>query len=246
MRATPSVGLALAARAKQLNPNHPGWYWYADFYDAYRRGDDRGALGFARKSNLPGHWGMHAALAAASASGDRVAAGGAVQVLLKRRPDFAATARRDSEKWWDAEYVERLMDGWRKAGVDLPAPQGTDPAPQAAGVVAVAVLPFTDMSAAKDQEYLCEGMAEEIMNALVRVAGIRVASRTSAFRARRERAATAGDRSGALRRPRPRRQCADRGRPAASHRPVDRRRQRIPGLVGALRPEGRRRLCRPG
>ena len=37
-------GLALAERAKQLNPHHPGWYWYADFYDAYRRGDDRGAL----------------------------------------------------------------------------------------------------------------------------------------------------------------------------------------------------------
>ena len=42
------------------------------------------------------------------------------------------------------------------------------------------------MSAAKDQEYLCEGMAEEIMNALVRVEGIRVASRTSAFQARRQ------------------------------------------------------------
>src|SRR5262249_6962586 len=39
-------GLALAARAKQLNPNHPGWYWYTDFNDAYRRGDDRAALDF--------------------------------------------------------------------------------------------------------------------------------------------------------------------------------------------------------
>ena len=52
--------------------------------------------------------------------------------------------------------------------------------------VALAVLPFSDMSSAKDQEYLCEGMAEEIMNALVQVGGIRVASRTSAFRARKE------------------------------------------------------------
>jgi TolB-like protein/tetratricopeptide (TPR) repeat protein len=52
--------------------------------------------------------------------------------------------------------------------------------------VAIAVLPFSDMSPAKDQEYLCEGMAEEIMNALVRVDGIRVASRASAFRARRD------------------------------------------------------------
>jgi len=41
------------------------------------------------------------------------------------------------------------------------------------------------MSSAKDQEYLCEGMAEEIMNALVQVGRIRVASRTSAFRARK-------------------------------------------------------------
>ena len=46
-------GLALAGRAKQLNPNHPGWYWYADFYDAYRQGDDRGALDVALKVNLP-------------------------------------------------------------------------------------------------------------------------------------------------------------------------------------------------
>ncbi len=58
--------------------------------------------------------------------------------------------------------------------------------PQKTAAVAIAVLPFSDMSAAKDQEYLCEGMAEEIMNALVRVDGIRVASRTSAFRARQE------------------------------------------------------------
>ena len=50
--------------------------------------------------------------------------------------------------------------------------------------VAIAVLPFADMSPMRDHEYLCEGMAEEIMNALVRVPGIRVASRMSAFRAR--------------------------------------------------------------
>ena len=68
-------GLALAGRAKQLNPNHPGWYWYADFYNAYRQGDDRGALGFALKVNLPGHWFAHAAMAAACGQlGERDAA----------------------------------------------------------------------------------------------------------------------------------------------------------------------------
>ena len=58
------------------------------------------------------------------------------------------------------------------------------PARAERAAVSIAVLPFADVSSAKDQEYLCEGMAEEIMNALVG-AGIRVAARTSTFRAAR-------------------------------------------------------------
>ena len=45
----------------------------------------------------------------------------------------------------------------------------------------IAVLPFADMSREKDQAYFCEGIAEEIINALVRVQGLRVASRTASF-----------------------------------------------------------------
>ena len=47
--------------------------------------------------------------------------------------------------------------------------------------VSIAVLPFRDMSAAGDQDYFAEGIAEELLNALVRVDGLRVASRTSSF-----------------------------------------------------------------
>ncbi len=181
-------GLALAGRAKQLNPHHPGWYWYADFYDAYRRGEYRGALDFALKVNLPGHWGLHAAIAAACGKlGEREAAAKAIRDLLELRPDFAARARTDIEKWWEPEYVESMIDGWRKAGLDIGAPsRSAAPEPPTPEAVAIAVLPFLDMSSAKDQEYLCEGMAEEIMNALIRIDGIRVASRTSAFRARKD------------------------------------------------------------
>ncbi len=178
-------GLALAGRAKQLNPNHPGWYWYADFYDAYRQGDDRGALGFALKVNLPGHWGTHVAMAAAYGQlGERDAAAKALRDLLKCGRTSPPRYASDIEKWWEPEYVERMIDGWRKAGLEIAAARRRSAAREAA--VAIAVLPFADMSAAKDQEYLCEGMAEEIMNALVRVGGIRVASRTSTFQARRQ------------------------------------------------------------
>jgi adenylate cyclase len=45
----------------------------------------------------------------------------------------------------------------------------------------VAILPFVDMSEAKNQEYFCEGIAEEIINALCGVNGLRVASRSASF-----------------------------------------------------------------
>jgi len=45
----------------------------------------------------------------------------------------------------------------------------------------IAVLPFTDMSADKEQEYFCDGIAEELINALTQIRDLRVIARTSAF-----------------------------------------------------------------
>ena len=45
----------------------------------------------------------------------------------------------------------------------------------------IAVLPFTNISADPEQEYFCDGMAEEIINALTQIDGLRVVARTSAF-----------------------------------------------------------------
>ncbi|HEX5385531.1 MAG TPA: protein kinase [Gemmatimonadales bacterium] len=45
----------------------------------------------------------------------------------------------------------------------------------------IAVLPFADMSPQKDQDYFCEGVAEEIINALSKIEALNVASRSSAF-----------------------------------------------------------------
>ena len=51
-------------------------------------------------------------------------------------------------------------------------------------VPSIAVLPLDDMSPQRDQAYFCEGMAEEIINALTALDGLHVASRTSAFLAK--------------------------------------------------------------
>lgn len=53
--------------------------------------------------------------------------------------------------------------------------------PVAATGTSIAVLPFADMSQAGDQEYFSDGMAEEILNALVKVPDLRVTGRTSSF-----------------------------------------------------------------
>ena len=45
----------------------------------------------------------------------------------------------------------------------------------------MAVLPFKDMSPARDQDYFCEGLAEEIIGDLTRLRGLQVVSRTSSF-----------------------------------------------------------------
>jgi adenylate cyclase len=45
----------------------------------------------------------------------------------------------------------------------------------------LAVLPFTDLSAERDQEYFADGVAEEILNALAKLGELHVAARTSSF-----------------------------------------------------------------
>lgn len=56
----------------------------------------------------------------------------------------------------------------------------------AEGPHAIAVLPFLDMSAQKDQGYFSDGVTEEILNALSQAENLRVISRTSSFALRNE------------------------------------------------------------
>ncbi len=57
----------------------------------------------------------------------------------------------------------------------------TDPPSEQDQTVSIAVLPFVNMSSDPEQEYFSDGISEEILNLLVRVEGLSVASRTSAF-----------------------------------------------------------------
>jgi TolB-like protein/Flp pilus assembly protein TadD len=64
-----------------------------------------------------------------------------------------------------------------------PSKHGDAPAPIVPAISdkSIAVLPFTDMSQKKDQEYFGDGMAEEILDLLARIPGLTVIGRTSSF-----------------------------------------------------------------
>jgi TolB-like protein/Tfp pilus assembly protein PilF/predicted Ser/Thr protein kinase len=89
-----------------------------------------------------------------------------------------ALEKKPAERYGSAGELRRDLESLR-AGVAPGAPAGR-PASGSAKP-SIAVLPFADMSPNRDQEYFCDGIAEELINALVKLEGLRVAARTSAF-----------------------------------------------------------------
>jgi non-specific serine/threonine protein kinase len=130
------------------------------------------------------------------ATGQRPFAGAStaelVSAILRDPPDWSAQLKRSFpaetrdvidrclEKDPDLRYMN--APAARRALEDLRrgAGEGEPSGPS------VAVLPFADMSPEKDLSHLCEGMAEEIINALTKIDGLYVVSRTSSFEATRE------------------------------------------------------------
>jgi serine/threonine-protein kinase len=87
--------------------------------------------------------------------------------------------------------LDRLLALWKDAEPGLPLHAearamrarlgGGLPSTVTADAPSIAVLPFADMSEKHDQEYFADGVAEEILNALAGVHGLRVTGRTSSF-----------------------------------------------------------------
>jgi serine/threonine-protein kinase len=79
-----------------------------------------------------------------------------------------------------AAFAESLELGAAAVGPGAhPNPSGSGPAADEG--LSIAVLPFVNLSPDKENEYFSDGMADELTTALMRVPGLRVASRSSAF-----------------------------------------------------------------
>ena len=79
---------------------------------------------------------------------------------------------------YPTEVMSRPVSG--ESGTRLFDAYGASPSTSIAAN-SIAVLPFAHLSSDPDDEYFCDGLAEELLNALARVNGLKVAARTSAF-----------------------------------------------------------------
>ncbi len=76
------------------------------------------------------------------------------------------------------QKMEEVLANFKLAGAKVATKISP---PEEKSRLAIVVLPFTDLSPQKDQEYFCDGLTEELIDALTKLEGCRMVSRTSAF-----------------------------------------------------------------
>ena len=175
-------GIPIVRRAMDLDPNHLGFGYIIVFADHYRKGEYEEALSVAKRINASETALAPLCHAAAAGQLDRPdEARAALEGVRNHHPDHAdpAKARALWAFWlYEPALVDRLVEGFESA-IQLAAPRSSRPTSGRA--TSIAVLPFTDLSAAKDQEWFCDGIAEEILTALSQIKELTVAARASAF-----------------------------------------------------------------
>jgi len=98
-----------------------------------------------------------------------------VQRCLEKKP---------AARYQSAGEIAAALDAIDKSSLGLaPGKQPSTPihAAQSSAEPAVAVMPFANLSGDPEQEYFCDGMAEEILGAIGKVRGLKVLARSSSF-----------------------------------------------------------------
>lgn len=168
----------LTGKAMRLNPRYPGWYLFIRGNAQYflRRYDD--AIATFQQALERGHSPLlaHSNLAAVYAEQNRLdqARTHAAEVF-KMVPDASLETTRQWARFKNPTDTERLVDALRSAGFPDRPPLPVPDKPS------IAVLPFDNMSGDPEQAYFADGLAEDLITDLSRIAGLFVIARNSSF-----------------------------------------------------------------
>ena len=119
-------GCEMVESAMQLNPNCPGYFYFARCCNSYRLGKYEQVLEAVALVNMPNYFHVPALQAAVLGQLRRhEEAKETVQHLLTLRPDFGMAARQEYAKWYSPELIEQIVEGLRKAGLEIAEVPGT-------------------------------------------------------------------------------------------------------------------------
>jgi TolB-like protein len=192
-------GCRLTERAMAINPLHPGWLHFAVFNRHFAAGEFDEALRAARRVNMREFFWMHFAIAAACGHLGLRDGKAAAEEMARLAPFPVPTTLPEfvSRWYWPEDIARMLIDGVEQAqgssggkhAEKVKPPSSMSGATRRGSLSeavrsddqSIAVLPFADLSEKKDQDWFCDGIAEELLNALASIPGLRVAARASAF-----------------------------------------------------------------
>jgi adenylate cyclase len=102
-------------------------------------------------------------------------------VLVDFEINLNTVIARLRETLGDSAAHPRYIETLPKRGYRFLMPAKTKKAAKKTWKNSIAVMPFSDLSPERDQEYFCDGLAEELINSLSHIHALRVAARSSAF-----------------------------------------------------------------
>ena len=115
-------GLELSLRARELNPLHPGWYYFTSARYHYDKRQYDEVLADLERIAMPHFYWSHLLRAAALGQQGNATAKRSIEQIYELKPDFSAEA--ELKKWNAAPGdFEHLMDGLRKAGLETFSPE---------------------------------------------------------------------------------------------------------------------------
>ena len=190
-------GCALSDKGCQLNPNHPGWVLLPSVARFLPEKDYRKALDLAFQLNAPQNYYTHAVLAMCYAQLGRMEeARKALRDMLALKPNYAEVARELHGRWIQPDLVEQLMDGLRKAGLEIPPKEERKPRRPVSPVLPKSAQARLVPTRASGWPYcplyievstpistaLADGLTEDIVTGLSRFSYLKVIARSSTSR----------------------------------------------------------------